>query len=159
MKKLIPFLVSGILVIGAVGCQEVTKTGSETPSITNQESQPPAKPAAETNPSIDKTVNVPAVPAQPTIVPAPSTEAKTTTDSLKTPATKAESDLKTEVSKKLNQDLPGNKLQVENKESEIILKGTASSIAELKKAEALAKEVPGVKTVKIEAKIEAVKKQ
>ncbi|PHJ55597.1 transporter [Nostoc linckia z18] len=156
MKKLIPFLVSGILVIGAVGCQEATKTGSETPSTTNQESQPPAKPAAETNPTIDKTVNVP---AQPTIVPAPSTETKTTTDSLKTPATKAESDLKTEVSKKLNQDLPGNKLQVENKESEIILKGTASSIAELKKAEALAKEVPGVKTVKIEAKIEAVKKQ
>jgi len=156
MKKLIPFLVSGILVIGAVGCQEATKTGSETTSTTNQPSQPPAKPAAETNPTIDKTVNVP---AQPTIVPAPSTEAKTTTDSLKTPATKAESDLKTEVSKKLNQDLPGNKLQVENKESEIILKGTASSIAELKKAEALAKEVPGVKTVKIEAKIEAVKKQ
>ncbi|MBD2610785.1 BON domain-containing protein [Nostoc punctiforme FACHB-252] len=156
MKKLIPFLVSGILVIGAVGCQEATKTGSETPSTTNQESQPPAKPAAETNPTIDKTVNVP---AQPTIVPAPSTEAKTKTDSLKTPATKAESDLKTEVSKKLNQDLPGNKLQVENKEGEIIFKGTASSIAELKKAEALAKEVPGVKTVKIEAKIEAVKKQ
>ncbi|BAY76028.1 transport-associated protein [Nostoc linckia NIES-25] len=155
MKKLILFLVSGVLVIGAVGCQEATKTGSETPSTTNEASQPPAKPASETNPTIDKTVNVP---AQPTIVPAPTTEANVKTDSPKSAATKAEGDLKTEVSKKLNKDLPGNKLGVENKEGEIILKGTAGSVEELKKAETLAKEVRGVKTVKVEAKVEAVKK-
>ncbi|MBD2676453.1 MULTISPECIES: BON domain-containing protein [Nostoc] len=155
MKKLIPFLVSGILVIGAVGCQEATKTGSETPSNTNEASQPPAKPASETNPGIDKIVNVP---AQPTIVPAATTKTKVKTDSPTTTATKAESNLKIEVSKRLNQDLPGNKLEVENKEGEIILKGTASSVEELKKAETLAKEVQGVKTVKVEAKVEAVKK-
>ncbi|MFN6559378.1 MAG: BON domain-containing protein [Nostoc sp. ChiSLP01] len=155
MKKLILFLVSGILVIGAVGCQEATKTGSETPSTTNEAPQAPAKPASETNPTIDKTVNVP---AQPTLVPIPTTQTKLKIDSPKSAVTKAESDLKTEVSQKLNKDLPGNKLQVENKEGEIILKGTASSVDELKKAETLAKEVQGVKTVKVEAKVEAVKK-
>ncbi|MCC5624826.1 BON domain-containing protein, partial [Nostoc sp. CHAB 5715] len=44
-----------------------------------------------------------------------------------------------------------------NKEGEIILKGTATSAEELKKAETLTKEVQGVKTVKVEAKVEAVK--
>lgn len=68
-------------------------------------------------------------------------------------ATKAKSDLKTEVSQKLNQGLPGNKLQVENKEGEIILKGTVASQAELKKAESLAKEVQGVKMVKWKQKL------
>ena len=58
----------------------------------------------------------------------------------------------------MNKGLPGNKLQVENKEGEIILKGTAVSKQELQKAETLAKEVQGVKTVKVEAKVEAVKK-
>jgi hyperosmotically inducible periplasmic protein len=58
----------------------------------------------------------------------------------------------------LNKGLPGNKLQVENKEGEIILKGTAASVEELKKAETLAKEVQGVKTVKLEAKVDTVKK-
>lgn len=156
MKKLIPFLVSGILIIGAVGCQEATKTGSETPSTNNEASQAPAKPASETNPNIDKSVNVP---PQPTLVtPATTPDTKVKSDSPKTAATKAESDLKIEVSKKLNQGLPGNKLQVESKEAEIILKGTAASVEELKKAETLAKEVQGVKTVKVEAKVEAVKK-
>ncbi|MDZ8083303.1 MAG: BON domain-containing protein [Nostoc sp. DcaGUA01] len=155
MKKLILFLVSGILVIGAVGCQEATKTGSETPNTTNEASQAPATPASQTNPTIDKTVNVP---AQPTVVTPPTTQGKVKTDSLKIAATKNKSDLKTEVSKKLNQGLPGNKLQVESKEAEIILKGTATSVEELTKAETLAKEVQGVKTVKVEAKVEGVKK-
>ncbi|MEH2068712.1 MAG: BON domain-containing protein [Nostoc sp.] len=155
MKKLIPFLVSGILVIGAVGCQEATKTGSETPSTTNEASQTSATPASETNPTIDKSVNVP---AQPTTITPPSIDTKVQTDSPKTAATKTESNLKTEVSKKLNTGLPGNKLQVENKESEIILKGTATSVDELKKAETLAKEVQGVKTVKVKVKVDAVKK-
>ncbi|MDZ8104234.1 MAG: BON domain-containing protein [Nostoc sp. DedQUE12a] len=155
MKKLIPFVVSGILVIGTVGCQEAAKTGSQTPSTTNEASQAPATPASATNPSVDKTVKIP---AQPTFVPIPTSQTKIKIDSPKNAATKAGIDLKTEVSKKLNKDLPGNKLQVENNEGEIILKGTATSVDELKKAETLAKEVQGVKTVKVEAKVEAVKK-
>ncbi len=43
MKKLIPFLVSGILLVGTIGCQEATKTGSET------ETGAPAKEASSTD--------------------------------------------------------------------------------------------------------------
>ncbi|MFN6529572.1 BON domain-containing protein [Nostoc sp. ChiSLP03a] len=151
MKKLILLLVSSILVVGTFGCQEAPKTGSETPSATNEAAQAPAKPASETN----QTAKVPETQTTPL---AASTDTKVKTDAEKTAATKAETDLKTKVSAKLNKSLPGNKLQVENKQSEIILKGTAASVEELKKAETLAKEVQGVKTVKVEAKVDAVKK-
>ncbi|MBD0266294.1 MAG: BON domain-containing protein [Tolypothrix sp. Co-bin9] len=151
MKKLILLLVSSILVVGTFGCQEAPKTGSETPSTTNEAAQVPAKPASQTN----ETAKVPGIQTTPL---GASTDTKVKTDSEKTAATKVKGDLKTEVSAKLNKGLPGNKLQVENKEGEIILKGTATSAEELKKAETLAKEVQGVKTVKVEAKIEAGKK-
>ncbi len=146
MKKLIPLLVSSILVVGTFGCQEAPKTGSETPS-TNEADQAPVKPASQTNQTADKTT--------PSAV---SSDTKVKTDAEKMAVTKANGDLKTEVSKKLNKGLPGNKLEVENQEGEIILKGTASSVEELQKAETLAKEVQGVKLVKVEAKVEAMKK-
>ncbi|MEH2244618.1 BON domain-containing protein [Nostoc sp.] len=156
MKKLILLLVSSILVVGTFGCQEASKTGSETPSTTNEAAQAPAKPASQTTQTADKTT--PKAPGKETTPSVASTNTKVKTDSSKTAATKAKSDLKTEVSTKLNKGLPGNKLQVENKEGEIILKGTAASQEELNKAETLAKEVQGVKTVKVEAKVEAGKK-
>ncbi len=156
MKKLILLLVSSILVVGTFGCQEAPKTGLETPSTTNETTQAPATPASQTNQTTDKTTAK--IPAKETTPLAASTDTKVKIDSEKTAATKAKSNLKTEVSEKLNKGLPGNKLQVENKEGEIILKGTAASVEELKKAETLAKEVQGVKTVKIEAKVDTVKK-
>ncbi|MBD2359131.1 BON domain-containing protein [Tolypothrix sp. FACHB-123] len=48
MKKLIPFLVSSILVVGAVGCQDASKNASETPSTTNEASQPAKEASAKT---------------------------------------------------------------------------------------------------------------
>ncbi|MBN3894623.1 MAG: BON domain-containing protein [Nostoc sp. NOS(2021)] len=147
MKKLILLLVSGVLVVGTFGCQEAPKTGSETPSTTNEVAQAPATPASQIN---QTTAKIPGTETTPLAASA---------DAEKTAASKAKGDLKTEVSKKLNKGLPGNKLQVENKEGEIILKGTAASVQELQKAETLAKEVKGVKTVKVEAKVEAVKKR
>ncbi|AFZ56893.1 BON domain-containing protein [Anabaena cylindrica FACHB-243] len=147
MKKLIPFLVSGILVAGVFGCQEAPKTGSETPGTTNEATTVPAKPASQTTQTTEKT-------AQP-ITAATTTPVSTTTKI--TPET-TKSDLKTEVSKKLKEGLPNNKLEVENKEGEILLKGTAASQNELKKAETLTKEVKGVKSVKVEAKVAPLQK-
>ena len=155
MKKLILLLVSSILVVGTFGCQEASKTGSETSNTTNETAQAPATPASQINQTADKTIaKIPGTQKTPEGVSTDTIK----TDSEKTVAAKAKSNLKTEVSEKLNKGLPGNKLQVENKEGEIILKGTATSTEELQKAETLAKEVQGVKTVKVEAKVEAVKK-
>jgi hyperosmotically inducible periplasmic protein len=138
MKKLIPFLVSGVLVAGMVGCQEAPKTGSEPNATTNETPSIPAKPTSDTTPIIHKSTTTPMVNPTASITPA--------------------KDLKTEVSKKLKAGIPGNKLEVVNKDGEIILKGTANSQEEITQAETLAKEVTGVKTVKVEAKVKTEKK-
>jgi hyperosmotically inducible protein len=147
MKKLIPFVVSGILLAGTFGCQEAAKTGSQTPGTPNESSTAPAKPAANITPATEKAT------AKPTTAAEKKAEKKTVHAE-----TKATGDLKTEVTKKLQEGLPSNKLEVEVKEGEIILKGTAASPEEVTKAEKLAQEVKGVKSVKSEVKVEATKK-
>ena len=145
MKKLIPFLVSSVLLAGMVGCQEAPKTGSETTGTTNETPTVPAKPASDTTRIIDNST------ATPTATP---TATSTATPS----ATPSATDLKTEISKKLKASLPGNKLEVVNKNGAIILKGTATSQQEITQAETLIKEVAGVKSVKVEAKVKTEKK-
>ena len=141
MKKLIPFLVSSVLLAGMVGCQEAPKTGSETTGTgTTTTPVVPAKPASDTTPMIDNST------ATPTSTTSPTSTSKSTTD------------LKTEISKKLKAGLPDNKLEVVNKNGEITLKGTATSQKEITQAETLIKEVAGVKSVKVEAKVKAEKK-
>jgi hypothetical protein len=143
MKKLIPFLVSGILVAGMVGCQEAPKTGSETTGTgTTTTPVVPAKPASDTTPMIDNSTATPT----------------TTSTASPTSTSKSTTDLKTEISKKLKAGLPDNKLEVVNKNGEITLKGTATSQKEITQAETLIKEVAGVKSVKVEAKVKAEKK-
>jgi osmotically-inducible protein OsmY len=142
MKKLIPFLVSSVLLAGMVGCQEAPKTGSETTGTTSETPAVPAKPASDTTRIIDNST------ATPTTTPtATSTATPTST-----------TDLKTEISKKLKASLPENKLEVVNKNGAIILKGTATSQQEITQAETLIKEVAGVKSVKVEAKVKTEKK-
>ncbi|WP_413199552.1 BON domain-containing protein [Nostoc piscinale] len=135
MKKLLPLIISSILLVGAVGCQENHQDAAKS-STNNPTSQASAKPASQTT---DKT-------------PKDTTEKTAVTKN--TPVTtKSEGALKSEVVKKLKAELPNNKLEVEAKAGNIVIKGTATSNAELQKAEKLVKEVKGVKSVKVEAKV------
>ena len=142
MKKLIPFLVSSVLLAGMVGCQEAPKTGSETTGTTSETPAVPAKPASDTTRIIDNSTATPTATSTAT----PSATSTSTTD------------LKTEISKKLKASLPENKLEVVNKNGAIILKGTATSQQEITQAETLIKEVAGVKSVKVEATVKTDKK-
>ncbi|BAY16115.1 transport-associated protein [Anabaenopsis circularis NIES-21] len=139
MKKLVPFIISSILLVGAFGCQETPKDAAKTPSTNNESSPASVKPASQTTQTTDKT---------------PKTATEKTAETKNTPVTtKPESELKKEVTKKLKADLPNNQLEVEAKAGDIVIKGTAASSAELQKAEKLVKEVQGVKSVKVEAKV------
>ncbi|MEI3648732.1 MAG: BON domain-containing protein [Dolichospermum lemmermannii FEM_B0920] len=146
MKKLIPFLVSSVLLAGMVGCQEAPKTGSETTGTTSETPAVPAKPASDTTRIIDNSTATPSATSTATSTATPSATSTSTTD------------LKTEISKKLKASLPENKLEVVNKNGAIILKGTATSQQEITQAETLIKEVAGVKSVKVEAKVKTEKK-
>ncbi|MBJ7297965.1 MAG: BON domain-containing protein [Dolichospermum sp.] len=150
MKKLIPFLVSSVLLAGMVGCQEAPKTGSETTGTTSETPAVPAKPASDTTRIIDNSTATPTATSTAT----PSATSTATPSATSTSTT----DLKTEISKKLKASLPENKLEVVNKNGAIILKGTATSQQEITQAETLIKEVAGVKSVKVEAKVKTEKK-
>jgi hyperosmotically inducible periplasmic protein len=137
MKKLIPLLISSILVVGTFGCQEATKTSSET-STTNEASQP-AKEAAQ------KTA----------------TGAKNATETGKTAVKEgaAKTTAKSLILSKLSEKIPGSKLVVEDKDGVVTVKGTVPTEADLKKIEPLVKEQKGVKSVKVEAKAASAKAQ
>ncbi|MDM9384816.1 BON domain-containing protein [Chlorogloeopsis sp. ULAP01] len=130
MKGLFPFLMTAIVLVGTLGCQqEANNTGSQTPKTT----QAPAKNASQT-----------------------SQTAKKTTATSKAPT----GNITAAVNKHLQEKLPGSKLEaVDNKNGAVTVKGTVPSQADLKKVEPLTKEVQGVKTVKVEAKVAPVKKQ
>ncbi|MBD2201144.1 BON domain-containing protein [Calothrix sp. FACHB-1219] len=140
MKKLIPFLVSSILVVGAVGCQDASKNASETPSNTNEATQPAKEASAKTK-----------------------TNEKTTTETGKTPVKEAAANTKTTAKSpiltKLEEKIPGSKLVVEEKDGVVTVKGTVPTEADIKKIEPLVKEQKGVKTVKVEAQVAAKKAQ
>jgi len=133
MKKLIPVLISGILVVGVFGCQETPKDASQVPQNNSAASPLPAKPASQTTQVTGKT--------------------ETTAATKNTTTTKSDDTLKTEVAKKLKESFPSNKLEVDSKAGDVVIKGTAASQGELQKAEKLVKEVKGVKSVKVEAKV------
>lgn len=130
MKKLIPFIIGGVLVIGAVGCDNKAKN-AEAPGTTN-EAAAPAKEASQTTTG----------------------KATTATATKTTP----ETGLAGEVSKKLKDSLPGSNLSTEIKDGVVTVKGTVPSEAELKKIEPLVSKLKGVKSVKVEAKVDSAKK-
>ncbi|BAY92013.1 MULTISPECIES: BON domain-containing protein [unclassified Tolypothrix] len=149
MKKLIPLLVSSILVIGSFGCQDATKNASETPT-TNEASKTTAKEASANTKTTAKEAAANT-----------KTTAKSTTETSKTPTKEAAANTKTTATEtatkslilsKLTEKIPGSKLVVEDKDGVVTVTGTVPTTADLKKIEPLVKEQKGVKSVKVEAK-------
>jgi hypothetical protein len=145
MKKIIPFLVSGILMVGAVACQQdASKTSdagttNEAPATTAQEA------TSTTADNATKGTNA----------------AKTTTDGAKTASTNAGGGVKTIVKNRLEEKFPGSKLSVEEKDGTLTVKGTVPDEATLNKIEPAVKEYKfeGVKNVKVEATVAGKKAQ
>ncbi|MBF2064096.1 MAG: transport-associated protein [Calothrix sp. C42_A2020_038] len=140
MKKVIPFIVSGVLMVGAVACQQDTSktsdagTANDTPVTTVKEAT--SKTANNT-----KTV-----------------ASKPTTNTKLNEGTKTSTNaggVKTIVKNRLEEKFPGSKLSVEEKDGVLIVKGTVPDEATLKKIEPTVKEYKfqGVKNVKVEAKV------
>lgn len=138
MKKFIPLLISGILVISAVGCAEkAAETGSEEPNATNEALESSGREVSGVEDS-----NQPEVETAPTD--------QTDANSTENPQ---ESDLSTKVSDKLAENLPNNNLEIKEQEGVVTIGGTVDSQEELQQIEPLAKGVEGVKSVKVEANV------
>lgn len=145
MKKIIPFLVSGILMVGAVACQQDASKTSDA-GTTNE------APATTAKEATSKTATDTATKA--------TNAAKGTADGAKTAATGA-GGVKTIVKNRLEEKFPGSKLSVEEKEGVLTVKGTVPDQATLKKIEPAVKEYKfqGVKSVKVEATVAGKKAQ
>ncbi|MEM7726441.1 MAG: BON domain-containing protein [Cyanobacteria bacterium P01_A01_bin.45] len=149
MKRFIPFLVSGMLVVGTFGCSDNSnESASETPSDTSANSEVLAPPAQEASSNVegkiedkDKSADVPGVDAvkEPTAI-----------DGLG----ELDSEVTKKVSKALKEKLPASNLEVNEKEGVITVSGTVSSDEELKEIEPIVSQLKGVKGVNIDAKVE-----
>jgi hyperosmotically inducible protein len=97
MKKLIPFLVSGVLAVGMVGCQEAPKTGSETTGTSTTTPVVPGKPDSDTNRIIDNSPTTPTATPMTISTPTPtSTPTATSKSTTGVKGVKVEASAKTE---------------------------------------------------------------
>ncbi|NJL60841.1 MAG: BON domain-containing protein [Methylacidiphilales bacterium] len=160
MKKFIPFLISGILVVGAVGCQDASKT-SDAGSSTTDTAVNKAKEAASTTQTAAKNTAEGAKTAVTGTVDKAGTAVKGAATGAKTALNNTASGAKTIVKNNLEKKFPGSKLDVEEKDGVLTIKGTVPDEATLKKIEPAVKEYKfeGIKTVKVEAKVAANKAQ
>lgn len=142
MKKLIPFLVSGFLVVGAVGCENgVEKTSTEAPNSANETTEAPAAETAQTTQN-DATSEVRRDQLNSDIRAREERNNMTGGD-----ADRAASDLESEVRSKLEANLPASQLAVEAEEGAVTVTGTVPTQEQFDRIETLAKEIKGVNTV------------
>lgn len=157
MRKLIPFVVSGILAVTAVGCQGGSDTATTTPGpdAATKVKDAAAKTGDAAKDAANKTGDAVKGAADKT-----TTAVKDAADKTKT-AVQSASGVKTIVTNRLKEKFPGSDLKVEDKDGALTITGTVPSADVAKKLEPAVKEykLQGVKTVKVDVKVAEKKPQ
>jgi hyperosmotically inducible protein len=146
MKKITPLVLSSILLLGTVACDNNAKTSSNAPD----------SPAESGKVVTDKTVQ---------------TDKKDATSQVRRDqlnadirareqrnlsggsADRVNTDLSSEVRSKLEANIPASQLTVVAKDGAIVVGGTVQNQEQLNKIDPLAKQIKGVKSVKVLAKV------
>lgn len=142
MKKLTSFLLSGVLLLGSVACQNAAKTSADSPNTT-QES--PEAPEVETvqNSKDDAQGETRRNQLNSDIRSREQRNNITGGD-----ADRAVGDLKSEVRSKLEANIPKSQLAVEaTEDGTVTVSGTIPNEQDLSKIEPLVKQIKGVKSV------------
>lgn len=147
MKKLIPLLISSVLVAGVAACESGSKTSADAPDNVNESVQPPAKEASQQAQN-DATSEVRKDQLESDIRAREQRNDATGGDS-----ERDDDDLKSEVRGKLEANLPASRLKVDEDEGTIVITGTVPTQEQLNKIPALAQEIKGVTGVKVNAKV------
>jgi len=151
MKKIVPFILSGLLFAGLAACN--AKTSSNAPNSTANNGQPQASSTSNANQN-DAT-------------------SKTRTDQLNSdirareqrnkmggnPLERSDNDLKSEVRDKLEANIPKSTLTVDAKDGVVTVFGTVPTQNDLNKIDPLAKQIKGVKSVSVKASVVQAKAQ
>jgi hyperosmotically inducible periplasmic protein len=130
MKKLMPLVISGLLLFGTAACGGGgADTASTTPGGANDAAAPVKEAAQKTEGA-----------------------AKNTADGVKKTAASATGGVKTVIKNQLSKKIAGSKLDVSEKEGVVTVTGTVPTEADKKKIEPLIKDAKfqGVKSVKVD---------
>jgi hypothetical protein len=166
MNKFLTLLFSGVLLVSVAACNNNEKTADGADSDTSQTSSPAATGAASPNanasasPSNDDS----AKPDQGAQNDASSDVRKRQLESdIRAreqrnnaggdPLKRADSDLESEVRSKLEANLPSSKLEIDAKDGAVTVTGNVAQADQVAKIEPLAKQIKGVKTVTVQAKV------
>ncbi|WP_026734402.1 BON domain-containing protein [Fischerella sp. PCC 9605] len=141
MKKFIPLLISGVLVVGAAGCETASRTSTNAPSNTEENVNAPATETAQENQQ-DATSEVRKDQIESDIRAREQRNNITGGD-----ADRADADLESEVRGKLEANLPASQLTVESEEGVVTVAGTVPTQEQLNRIPTLAQEIKGVKSV------------
>lgn len=147
MKKIVPFLVSGVLLLGVAACDNNAKTTSDAANSTATNGQAPSQETAQ-NSQADATSKVRKDQLNSDI-----RAREQRNDMVGNQDERADGDLESEVRSKLEANLPASKLTVDAKDGVVTVSGTVPTQAQLQKVEPLAKQIKGVKTVAMKATV------
>ncbi|MFB2768234.1 BON domain-containing protein [Pelatocladus sp. BLCC-F211] len=141
MKKLIPFLLGGVLVIGAAGCEPPSRTSTNAPDNTSENANAPAQETAQQNQQ-DATSQTRKDQIESDIRAREQRNNTTGGD-----ADRDDDDLESEVRGKLEANLPASQLTVDAEDGVVKVAGTVPTQEQLNKVPALAQQIKGVKSV------------
>ncbi|MBW4678630.1 MAG: BON domain-containing protein [Microcoleus vaginatus WJT46-NPBG5] len=143
MKKFIPFLLSGALVLGAAACQDTSKTSSDAPNSTNETATiaPDAESARETRKDATSETRQAQISSD-------ERARDQRNEAVGNPQDISEDDIESKVRNTLETNLPSSQLTVAaSDEGAVTITGTVETQDQLSQIDTLAKEVKGVNTV------------
>ncbi len=153
MKKIATILLGGTLLLGTVACQEYDKTDSAAPNSTQKEAEAPTEKSVKDGKD-DASSKVRQNQLNSDIRSREQRNNATGGD-----MTRANADLSSEVRSKLEANIKEGSLTVAAKDGVVEVSGTVPTQEKLNKIEPLAKEIKGVKSVNVMAKVVAPVKQ
>jgi len=146
MKKITLLVLSSILLIGTVACDRA-KTSSNAPNSTEQTGEVPKDETVQAN-KRDATSELRRDQLNADIRAREQRNNITGGDT-----NRANSDLASEVRSKLEANIPSGQLTIAAKDGAIVVAGTVQNQEQLNKIDSLAREIKGVKSVQVAAKI------
>lgn len=141
MNKLTTFLLGGVLLLGAVGC-DASRTSSDAPTSLDGEVEEPAQ--------VEETLEDANSEVRQAQLSSDIRAREQRNDLFGEQGERDESDLESEIRAKLEANIPRAKLTVEAEDGDVMIIGTVPSEKEYLTIEPLAREITGVNSVNID---------
>ena len=147
MKTLTSVLISSLLLVSTVACNNVAKTSEQAPDSTNNTTQAPkVDEAQDINKDASNEVRRKQLNAD---IRAREQRIK----ALGRDAERSDDDIKSQVRSKLEANLPASQITVDVKDGNVSIAGTVPSQPQYQRIEPLAKEIYGVKNVAVKVTV------